>query len=201
MSTVAADIAIGTPPAAPPGRPRTLLIGTGFVVVAVVLAFSGLVAIYIEQRAAVIRTGNPWIPTDADIPTTPGTMMLFTLLMSAVTMQWAVWAVTRNDRPRTYMALGITVFLGLAYINGMAFFFTQTSMSVTDPIGLLVFTIFGAHIAMLGAGLIFLAVMTFRTLGGQYSNRDNEGLAAAAIYWYAMVAVYCGLWLLVFIKK
>src|SRR5689334_17903207 len=117
MTTVPADIAIGAPPAPPPARPRTLLIGTSFAAVASVLAFAGLAALYIEQRAAVIHTGAPWIPTDADIPTTPGTVMLATLVMSVITMQWAVWAVARDDRPRAFMALGITVLLGLAYIN------------------------------------------------------------------------------------
>jgi heme/copper-type cytochrome/quinol oxidase subunit 3 len=201
MTAVSTDVAIGTPPPAPPSRPRVLIIGTSFVVTAILLGFAALIALYIQQRAAAISNGGVWIPKESDIPTTPGTMMLITLGMSTVTMQWAVWSITRDDRPRTYMALGVTALLGLAYINGIAFFFTQTHLSVTEPIGLLVFTLFGAHLAMVGAGVLFLGLMAFRTLGGQYSSRDREGISAAAIYWYATVAVYCGLWLLVFIKK
>ena len=44
-------------------------------------------------------------------------MMLLTLIVSAVTMQWAVSAIKHNDRTNTYLALGVTFLLGFAYIN------------------------------------------------------------------------------------
>ena len=38
--------------------------------------------------------------------------------------------------------------------------------------------------------MLFLAVMGFQALGGQLSGRDAEGMSAAALYWYATIAVY-----------
>jgi heme/copper-type cytochrome/quinol oxidase subunit 3 len=200
-SAVPADLILGTPPAPAPARPRVLLIGTAFAVGAMVLGFAGLFAIYIQQRAATLAAGGEWLPSGADIPTTPGSVAMVGLVMSAVTMQWAVWSVRHDDRPRTYMALGITALIALSFMNNMAFFLIQSGLNVHTLTGLLVFTLIGAHLAAVGAGVVFIGLMAFRTLGGQYSSKDAEGITAAAIYWYATVALYFGLWLLIFIEK
>jgi heme/copper-type cytochrome/quinol oxidase subunit 3 len=200
-AAVPADLIIGSPPPAPRARPRVLLIGTAFAVGAMVLFFAGLFAIYIQQRSGVLHAGGTWIPKGGDIPTAPGSVAMVGVAMSAVTMQWAVWAIGHDDRPRAYMALGITAVLGLAFINSMAFFLIQSGLNVHTTMGLLVFTLVGAEMAAVGAGIAFIGLMAFRTLGGQYSGKDTEGVTAAAIYWYATVAVYFGVWLLVFIEK
>ena len=201
MTSVPADLIIGSPPAAPRSRPRVLLIGTAFAVGAMVLFFAALFAVYIQQRASVLHAGGAWLPKGGDIPTAPGSVAMVGMAMSAVTMQWAVWAVVHDDRPRAYMALGITGVLGLAFINSMAFFLIQSGLNVHTTTGLLVFTLIGAQAAAVGVGIVFIGLMAFRTLGGQYSGKDSEGVTAAAIYWYATVAVYFGVWLLIFIEK
>ena len=66
---------------------------------------------------------------------------------------------------------------------------------------LLIFTITGLHVAMVGVGLLFLAVMAFRALGGQLTGRAAEGAAAAALYWYVTVAVYGAVWYGITITK
>jgi hypothetical protein len=43
--------------------------------------------------------------------------------------------------------------------------------------------------------------MGFQALGGQLSGRDAEGMSAAALYWYATIAVYAVLWYAVYITK
>jgi hypothetical protein len=43
--------------------------------------------------------------------------------------------------------------------------------------------------------------MAFRALAGQFAGRHSDGLAAAALFWYAMVAVYAVLYYVVFITK
>ena len=49
--------------------------------------------------------------------------------------------------------------------------------------------------------MVFVALMAFRTLGGQYSGRDSEGIAAAAIFWNASVAIYLVIWYAVYVTK
>jgi heme/copper-type cytochrome/quinol oxidase subunit 3 len=201
MTLVLPDDVIGQPPPAPPARPRVLLIGTGFTLAGIVLAFAGLIGLYVGRRAAALEANTPWLPKGVSIDPTAANVAMVGLVISAFVVQWAVYSIAEDDRPRAYLALGLAILLGAAYINGMAFNYTQLHITVHDQVGLLIFTITGMHLAMAGAGMIFLALMAFRTLGGQYSGRDREGIVAAAIYWDVTVAVYAVIWFAIFVTK
>ena len=69
-------------PAPRPVRPRVVLIGTVLVVGACFMAFAGLMGIYLTSRSAALHAHKAWLPATSKIPLTPGTMALFTLLMS-----------------------------------------------------------------------------------------------------------------------
>ena len=90
---------------------------------------------------------------------------------------------------------------GLAVINAISFLYTQMGLTVSTVAGLLIFTITGAYIAFLVGAMAYAAVMTFRTLGGEYSGRDREGLIAAALFWYANIAVFAVIWFAIFVTK
>jgi heme/copper-type cytochrome/quinol oxidase subunit 3 len=201
VAMVSHDAELGTPPPPPAARPRVLLVGTVLGLSGVVMAFAGVLGYYVHQRALTKGATGEWFPTGVDIPLTPGNMGLITLVMSVVLVQWAVYAIKNDDRRNTYIALGLTVLLGLAHLNVMAFAFTQIKMPIGSAVGVLFYTIMSMHLAMVGAGLLFLGLMAFRTLGGQYSGRDREGVAAAALYWYVTVAVYAVIWYTIFVTK
>ena len=195
------DVDLGNPPPPDPARPRVLLVGTVLGLGGVSMAFAAVLGYYVHLRALTRAATGSWLPTGVKIPLTPGNMGLMTLAMSLVLVQWAVYAIARDDRRNTYIALGLTVLLGLAHVNAMAFAFTQIKMPIGSSVGVLFYTIMSMHLAMVGAGLIFLGLMAFRTLGGQYSGRDREGVAAAAIYWYVTVAIYAVVWYTIFVTK
>src|SRR4051794_32853096 len=119
MAVAVFDDTIGAPPAAPPARPRVLLIGTAFACAGIVMAFGGLLGLYAERRANVIRAGGTWMPKDVVIDLTPFNVALIGLVMSLVILHWAVYAIGDDDRIRTYLALGLSALLGAAYINGV----------------------------------------------------------------------------------
>ncbi len=192
-------------PSAPPRRPRVILVGTAFAAAASVAVFVGLLAVYLSVRAQYLADNDTWLPTGATIPLSPGNMGLVTLVMSLVTVQWAVHAASHRDRMHTYTALGLTVFVfGLAHVTLIGFLWTQWGLPLNGDAttqAVLLFTLLGLHIAMVAAGLIFLTLMTIRSLGGQFTGRDAEGLSAAALYWYATVAVYAVLWYALLVVK
>lgn len=198
---MAADAALALPPAAPPARPRVLLVGTALASAAAVMAFAGLIGVYLSERAAVLAQGGSWLPEGTTLPLTPGTMAFATMLLSGVTVWWAVDAVGRNDRPSAYLALGLTIMFGVAVINATTFLYTQMELTVDTTAGLLIYTVTGAHIAMIVAGLLYAGVMTFRTLGGEYQGKDREGLVAAALFWYATIAVHAVIWFAIYVTK
>ena len=93
-------------PAAPRVRGRNILVGTGFAVAATVMYFAGVLGIYLQQRAQVRSSGNPWIPDDATIELTPPGMIMWTLIISCVVIQWAVYSIARDDRGHALLAVG-----------------------------------------------------------------------------------------------
>ena len=58
----------------------------------------------------------------------------------------------------------------------------------------------GGHLAMVIAGMVFLTLMTFRALSGNF-RRIPEGVTAAGVYWYITVGVYAVVWYAVYITK
>lgn len=195
---------LGSVAKAPARRPRVVLIGTAFASAASVAVFVGILSVYFSVRAQVIVDGTAWLPTGSTIPLSPGNMSMVTLAMSLVTMQWGVHAAANRDRGHSYAALGVTVLFGLAHITQIAFLWTQWNLPLNGGAttqSVLLFTILGLQVAMTGAALIFIALMTLRSLGGQFTGHDAEGLSAAALYWYVTVAVYTVIWYAILIVK
>src|SRR6476620_4336743 len=194
MATALADTGsespLALPSPAPPTRPRLTLIGTALASAAVFMMFAGLIGVYLSYRSQSLRSTGKWLPTGAVIPLTPANTAMFTLLLSVVTMRWAVYAVTNNDRPHAYVALGLTILFGLCFINMTTFLYTQRHLGVSkSPAGVLIYVITGAHLVLVMIALLYAALMTFRTLGGEYAGRDREGITAASLFWYVTVAV------------
>ena len=201
MTAVAVREPGSLPPAPEPARPRTLLVGTMFATAATLMLFAGLFGWYLTVRAETLASGKKFIPAGA-VTLTAGGMMMVTLLMSVVTMQWAVYSISRNDRRNGYLALGLTVLLAAAQINQMVYFWLNAKLVATASLAnLLIYVVTGAQVVMAIVGLIFLGLMAFRALTGQFAGRHSDGLAAAALFWYAMVAVYAVLYYVVFITK
>ncbi len=189
------------PPAAEPPRPRTLLVGTAFATGATVMFFAGLFGLYAQLRRDALASGGEWIAAGT-ISLVPGGMMMTTMAMSVVTMQWAVYAIARDDRPRAYLALGLTALFGVAVINQTAMLYNTMGLGVAESVpAVLIYVITGAHLVMLAVAILFVALMAFRALAGQYSSRQSDGLAAAAIFWYATVAVYAVIYYGIYITK
>ena len=199
-AVTASPLAAAPPPA--PRRPRVLLIGSAFGAVASALTIAAMLAAYLQLRANRIADGVTALPDGVVLPLTPGTMGLVTLSMSVVTMAWIVHSLRNDDRTHAYLGLGLTILLGVAFINSTAYLYQQLAMGLTasGTAGLL-YAVTGAHLVMVVVGLVFIAVMGFQALGGQLTGRDAEGMSAAALYWYVTVAVYVAVWYGIYITK
>ncbi len=209
MATLIEQPAAAPAPAEMP-RPRTLLVGTAFATVASVMVFIGLFGLYFTERTSVIKAASPqsrstaWIPKGT-ISLVPGGMMFATMVMSAITMAWGVYSIRRDDRPRAYLGLGLTALFGLAVINQTVFYYKSMGLTIVGKNAslqaLLIFTITGAHLVMVSAGVLFLGLMAFRALAGQYSSRQADGVVAASMFWYATVAVYTLIYFGIYVAK
>ncbi len=182
-------------------RPRVLLIGTAFAIAGIAMMFAGLIGIYLAKRANNLATVGSWLPTDLIIPLTQPNMALATLVISVVTMQWAVVSIKNDDRTNTYLALGTTLLLAFAYIVEMGYLYALINADVSTIPGVLIYAISGAHIAMVISAMVFIILMGFRALAGEFTSRQHDGITAAAFYWHSMVAIYALIWISIYVTK
>ena len=205
VDTAALSLHLDAAPAPIERRPRVLLVGTAFASAAVAVAYLTMFAVYIDVRADVLANGLSWLPEGSTIPLAPGNMTAVTLAMSLVTVQWAVWSGAQKDRGHAYLAIGVTLLLGSAHLVQMAYLMTEWSVPLngegTSTAAVLLFAMVGGQMALHAIGMIFLALMGVRSLGGQFTGRDAEGLSAAALYWWVTVGLYTVIWYAVLIVK
>lgn len=196
-------------------RKRTVQLGSALVTGATVMYFAGLFGIYVSSRnthltvqeglAATGERTTPWIPSGADVQLTAPTIMTWTLVMSIVTMQWAVYCYKRNDRRHGLIALSVTGMLGAAVINQVVFQWNQLGLVIDDTsttaAATLIYTITASHVAMIGVALVWLLFAAFRALASNDTRVHTDHVASAAVFWYAMVGLYFIIWILIFITK
>ncbi|NNE72147.1 MAG: hypothetical protein HKN26_00620 [Acidimicrobiales bacterium] len=201
MATATASVTSAPLPAAEPVRPRTVLVGTALACMGIAMYFVGVLSIYAAQRQQTLKAGNEWIP-HLTIELTPGVFMWFTALMSLVTMAWAVWSTKRDDKRHALMALGITALFGFAMVNQTVFYLNDMAFPIdTSVASLLLYVAVGSHMALMIGAVIFVGIMAFRSLTGQYSSHNADGIIAAAMVWLLMVGVYSAIWYIIYVTK
>lgn len=188
-------------------RRRTLLVATVLGVAASLTFFGGVLGVYLSERADFLRD-NPdgsWIPSGVNVQLTAPGVIAWTLLLSVVTMQWAVFSSARDDRAHTLIATSVTGLFGVAVINQFVFLYNQLGLEIdsagvsTAPV--LIYAVTGTFLVMLAIALVVLGLMSFRALAGSDLRAHVDGMAAASLYWYATVFVYLIVWVAIFITK
>jgi cytochrome c oxidase subunit 3 len=185
-----------------PARPRILLLGTILASVGAAMGFLGLIGHYVNTRAEVIATGEIWLPEGVVIPLTQPNFMGLTTAWSVVSVWWFVQAVRNDDRGNALLASLTTTVFGVGIIAQTAYLFTIMGIQIrADERSVLLYAVIGTHMVLLIAAILFLLVMTFRTLGGGYSSRDDEGPLSAATFWTVVSALYGVMWYVIYITK
>ena len=191
----------GLPPAQPV-RGRNLLVGTGFAVAAMVMYFAGLFGVYLSERSDVRDANGVWIPDDARIELTPPGMIMWTLIISVAVLQWAVYSIKRDDRQHGLLAVGATLTMGAMVLVQGGWQFVQMGLVADEHLAAtLIYTIAGSFMVAVVIGMVFVALVGFRALAGQYTGGQTDGIVAASLYWYTLVFIYFIIWIAVFIAK
>lgn len=182
-------------------RPRTVVIGTVFATAAAVMAFTALVAIYVLRRAETLASGAEWFPEDSLELGPPG-MVLSTLVLSVVTVHWAVSAIGDDDRVNAFWALGLTTLFGAAVFNQLWFIISDTGFSVDGgEAQFLFFVLNGAFVVFLIGAVVFVAVTFFRALAGGYGHDRTGDVVSAAIFWDTVVVMWAITWYVIYVTK
>lgn len=188
-------------PAANVTRPRTVLVGTMFASGAAFMTFLGVVVVYLSARADARSAGEEWFPSGT-IELGPAGFVFATLILSTVTVQWAVQAINNEDRKNAFVALALTGLFGAAVFNQLWFIINDTGFALAaDTAQFMFFLVNGTFIVFLISAVGFLALTFLRALVGQFGPRKADSLAAAAFYWNTVAFMWSIAWYVIYVTK
>jgi cytochrome c oxidase subunit 3 len=183
-----------------PAPRRQLFVGTALAGAGIITLFGGMLATWMRFRENALDAAGVWKPAKVIIPEVPSNVVLIAFLPLLVFAQWAVYAARRDDRNNAGLALGLTALMGLAVINAMVFVFNQMKLPITGgAYNSMFYAVMGTFTLTAMLGVAFTVVCLFSYLGGRSSER--EIVAAHALYWYVIAAVYTAVWFVVFVTK
>jgi cytochrome c oxidase subunit 3/cytochrome o ubiquinol oxidase subunit 3 len=173
------------------------------------LFFGGLIGTYLLYRN---RSDTPPFPTDRtidgvhyegvfDIPFT--SISAFVLLMSSVSMVLALAAIQRNDRRGLLAWLACTALLGMSFLAGQAFEFTEffhKGLTLdANLFGTTFFVLTGFHGAHVSVGVLILLSLWVMGLRGKLSAENSLNVELAGLYWHFVDIVWIVIFTLVYL--
>ncbi|MBJ7335143.1 MAG: heme-copper oxidase subunit III [Chloroflexi bacterium] len=172
------------------------VLGMLLFIVSEIMFFAGLFAAYFSLRTATgvwPPEGNPAFELHSEA-LFPGIMTAL-LVLSSVTCQFAVWRIRRGDRQGMNRALAMTVILGVIFLIGQVYDYTQLGFGISDGVfGSTFYVLTGFHGAHVLGGVLMLAVCLYRGGLGQFSAEHHDMVEATSIYWHFVDVV----WVLLF---
>jgi len=139
-------------------------------------------------------------PGLAVVPEVATNVMLMSFLGIFVFAQWAVYAARRDHKTYTALALGLVALCGFAIINAQVFVYTQMELVIREgTYETFFYALTGLFVVLMIFGVFFTLVTAFRHLGGR--SRERDIVAAHAMYWYFLGAVFSALWFVVYVTK
>lgn len=176
-----------------------------------VLLFGGLIGTYLLYRNVSI---GPPCATDCvvdgvfhsglyDIPFT--SVSAFVLLMSSVTMVLALSAIQRNDRRNLQIWLAATALLGMTFLAGQAFEFTEfyhEGLSLDSNLfGTTFFVLTGFHGAHVSIGILILLSLWVMARRGHITSENALNVELAGLYWHFVDIVWIVIFTLVYLVQ
>ncbi len=183
------------------GGISNVVLGMLLFITSEVMFFAGLFAAYFNVRANApvwppinVETGEPFhleiLPLVG-----PATVLL---ILSSFTCQFAVWAIRRGDRTGFIRNIAVTFIIGVVFLLMQATDYVALgNEGITlsaGTFGTTYFTLTGFHGAHVFGGAIMLAVVLYRGLAGQFSERHHDAVEAVSLYWHFVDVV----WILLF---
>jgi len=163
------------------------------------LFFGSLIAAYLLYRDRSVQ--GPY-PSDLfDIPFT--SVSAFVLLMSSVSMVLALASIQRGDRRGLQIWLFTTAVLGILFLSGQAFEFTEfyhEGLTLDRNLfGTTFFVLTGFHGAHVTVGVLILMSLFAMTLQGKITQAESLHIELAGLYWHFVDIVWIVIFTLVYL--
>lgn len=161
--------------------------------------FGSFIATYLLYKGRSLE--GPYPADTFDIPFT--SVSSFVLLMSSLTMVLALSAIQRGDLRGTRIWLLTTALLGMTFLGGQVFEFTEfyhhgLSLS-TNLFGTTFFVLTGFHGAHVGIGVLILLSMYYLVSRGRLGQKDALNVELAGLYWHFVDVVWIVIFTLIYL--
>ena len=165
------------------------------------LFFGSLITTFLLYRT---RTGDgPTAEEIFDIPFT--SVSSFILLMSSLTMVLAHHAWSRKDSRQMRVWLLATAFLGMIFLAGQVFEFTEFvhhGLTVsTSPFGSSFFVLTGFHGAHVAIGVLMLLATAFMSLTGRLREGEGMNVELVGLYWHFVDIIWIVIFTVVYLLQ
>ena len=161
--------------------------------------FGSFIASYLLYRGRSLE--GPYPEDVYDIPFT--SVSSFVLLMSSLTMVLALAAIQRGDLRGCRIWLLTTALLGMTFLGGQVFEFTEfyhNGLSVSRNLfGTTFFVLTGFHGAHVGVGVLILLSLYYLVSRGRIGQAQSLNVELAGLYWHFVDVVWIVIFTLVYL--
>jgi cytochrome c oxidase subunit 3 len=176
------------------------MVGMLLFIASEVMFFGGLFATYFNARASVgVDSWGP--PPGGELDFQLAAVLTVILVASSFTMQFGVFAIRRGDTGKMRLWTAITLGLGLLFLGGQLYDYSQLGFGIADGVyGTVFYTLTGFHGAHVFGGAVGLTILLARGIQGQFSARNHVAVEAVSVYWHFVdvvwIAVFSTIYLL-----
>ena len=178
----------------------TALVGMLLFIASEVMFFGGLFATYFNARATATGAWEPPPGGHLDLPL--AAVLTAILVASSFTMQFGVWAIRRGDTGKLKLWTAITLGLGVLFLAGQLYDYTQLGFGLADGVfGTVFYTLTGFHGAHVFGGAVGLTIVLARAMRGQFSARNHVAVEAVSVYWHFVDVVWIGVFSVIYLLR
>lgn len=181
----------------PEQGPTNEALGIILFIVSEAVMFGAFFAQYFYNRIL----SDVWPPAGFErVPAFPLPVILTVLLVaSGFTAHFAQTAIRKDDRDAFQGWLIVTILLGVGFLGGQAFEYTNLivndGFSITSGIyGSIFFSLTGLHGLHVTVGVLVLIGVLVRAFMGHFSSRSHFGVEGTVLYWHFVDAVWLALY-------
>jgi cytochrome c oxidase subunit 3 len=174
-------------------------VGTVVWLASELMFFSGLFAAYFTVRGL---TEGPWPPEGVELePAIAGLFTLF-LVASSGTMQLGVRALTRGDRRRFRIWVGVTLVLAAVFLGNQLREYAGLSFQVdSHAYGSAFYLMTGFHGLHVFGGMLAMVVLLGRSVNAGFGASETPAVEVVSYYWHFVDVVWVGLFATIYLLK
>jgi len=178
----------GPPPAHRSSRVEPPVLGMVLFIISEIMIFGAFFTAYFFIR---VVTHDPWPAPGTKIPEAATGINTAILLVSSLTIHWALVSIKRGNRFGLKAGMVLTFLLGLTFLFLQVNEYVHLGWAPRDSAQATIFySLTGLHGAHVFVGLCALLMVTIRSFRGHYSPEHHQGMEVPGIYWHFVDAMW-----------